>query len=83
MPLLAAAAPAPKSALVTEVRALISRDDFTAADNRRVRDYFSEHGATSDWRRRSVGWAAERWSVIAWTRPRIMPAARAPSWKSF
>jgi len=47
MPLLAAAAPAPKSALVTEVRALISRDDFTAAD-KRVRDYFSEHGATSE-----------------------------------
>lgn len=41
------AAPAPQSALITEVRALIDRDDFTAAENR-VREYRSAHGVNSE-----------------------------------
>jgi len=41
------AAPAPKSALVTEIRSLIDRDDFTAAEAR-LREYHSKQGATSE-----------------------------------
>jgi thiol-disulfide isomerase/thioredoxin len=41
------AAPAPPSALVTEIRALIDRDDFPAAETR-LRDYQSARGSTSE-----------------------------------
>jgi thiol-disulfide isomerase/thioredoxin len=44
---LLAAAPAPRSALVTEIRSLIDRDDFVAADAR-VRDHQTAQGATSE-----------------------------------
>lgn len=41
------AAPAPPSALVAQIRSLIDRDDFPAAETR-LRDYQSAHGATSE-----------------------------------
>lgn len=41
------AAPAPPSALVTQIRSLIDRDDFPAAETR-LRDYQSARGTTSE-----------------------------------
>ncbi len=41
------AAPAPSSALVTQIRSLIDRDDFPAAETR-LRDYQSARGGTSE-----------------------------------
>jgi thiol-disulfide isomerase/thioredoxin len=44
---LLAAAPAPQSALVSEIRSLVDRDDFAGADAR-LRDYQAAQGATSE-----------------------------------